>query len=308
MSKVSAVISAFNEEKNIARCLESLSFADEIIVVDNSSFDKTAEIAKKYTRKVFTQKNNPAEIDLQKNFGFTKATGDWILSIDADEEVSEELAGEIKRVLGTKPSMLSNINGFWIPRKNLMFGKWIKENTGWYPDYQLRLFRKGQGKYESKAVHKDLFIEGETEKLKEHIIHHNYDSIEQYVKKILIYAPNEAEEYLRNDYKFSYFDVIRFPLNDFLAWFFARKGYKDGFYGLVLALMQAFYHFLVFAFIWEKQGFKEYDKEDFLKDTEKEFSRAGKEILYWVSKEKLEALKNPLRRNLQKVSNKLRGL
>jgi glycosyltransferase involved in cell wall biosynthesis len=308
MSKISAVISAFNEEKNIERCLKSLAFADEIVVVDNGSTDNTAEIAKKYTDKIFTQKNNPAEIDLQKNFGFTKATGDWILSIDADEEVSEELAGEIKRVLGTKPSMLSNINGFWIPRKNLMFGKWIKENTGWYPDYQLRLFRKGQGKYESKAVHKDLFIEGETEKLKEHIIHHNYDSIEQYVKKILIYAPNEAEEYLRNDYKFSYFDVIRFPLNDFLAWFFARKGYKDGFYGLVLALMQAFYHFLVFAFIWEKQGFKEYDKEDFLKDTEKEFSRAGKEILYWVSKEKLEALKNPLRRNLQKVSNKLRGL
>ena len=308
MTKISAVISAYNEEKNITRCLKSLAFADEIVVVDNSSTDKTAEIAKKYTSKIFTQPNNPAAIDLQKNFGFTKATGDWILSIDADEEVSEELAKEIKRVLGTKPSMLSNINGFWIPRKNLMFGKWIKENTGWYPDYQLRLFRKGQGKYESKAVHKDLFIEGETEKLKEHIIHHNYDSIEQYVKKILIYAPNEAEEYLRNDYKFSYFDVIRFPLNDFLAWFFARKGYKDGFYGLVLALMQAFYHFLVFAFIWEKQGFKEYDKEDFLKDTENEFKKAGREILYWVSKEKLENIKSPIQRSLQKVSNKLRGI
>jgi glycosyltransferase involved in cell wall biosynthesis len=308
MSKVSAVISAFNEEKNIERCLKSLSFADEIVVVDNSSSDKTSEIAKQYTDKIFTQKNNPAAIDLQKNFGFEKATNEWILSIDADEEVSNELAEEIRHILNAKPSSMASINGFWIPRKNFMFGKWIKENTGWYPDYQLRLFRKGQGKYESKAVHKDLFVEGETEKLKEHIIHHNYDSIEQYVKKILNYAPNEAEEYLRNGYKFSYFDVIRFPLNDFMAWFFARKGYKDGFHGLVLALMQAFYHFLVFAFIWEKQGFKEYDKEDFLKDTEKEFSKAGKEILYWVSREKLEALKNPLRRNLQKVSNKLRGL
>jgi (heptosyl)LPS beta-1,4-glucosyltransferase len=260
MNKISAVISAFNEEKNLERCLKSLSFADEIVVVDNSSWDKTAEIAKKYTDKVFTQKNNPGAIDLQKNFGFEKATSDWVLSIDADEEISKELAEEIKKVLETKPSMLSQINGFWIPRKNFMFGKWIKENTGWYPDYQLRLFRKGQGRYESKAVHKDLFVEGETEKLKEHIIHHNYDSIEQYVKKILNYAPNEAEEYLRNGYKFSYFDVIRFPLNDFMSWFFARKGYKDGFHGLVLALMQAFYHFLVFAFIWEKQGFKEYDK------------------------------------------------
>ncbi|HUD09751.1 MAG TPA: glycosyltransferase family 2 protein [Patescibacteria group bacterium] len=308
MSKVSAVISAYNEEKNIARCLKSLSFADEIIVVDNSSTDKTAEIAKKYTDKVFSQKNNPAEIDLQKNFGFEKATNEWILSIDADEEVSKELAEEVKNILKAKPSSVANINGFWIPRKNLMFGKWIKENTGWYPDYQLRLFRRGKGKYESKKVHEDLVVEGETEKLQVHIIHHNYDSIEQYVKKILIYAPNEAEEYLRGDYKFSYFDVIRFPLSDFMAWFFARKGYKDGFYGLVLALMQAFYHFLVFAFIWEKQGFKEYDKEDFLKDTEKEFQRAGQEILYWVSKEKLENIKNPIQRHLQRVSNKLRGI
>jgi len=308
MNKVSAVISAFNEEKNIARCLGSLSFADEIVIVDNSSTDKTVEIAKKYTTKIFTQKNNPSEIDLQKNFGFAKATGDWILSIDADEEVSKELAEVIKNILKAKPSSIANINGFWIPRKNFMFGKWIKENTGWYPDYQLRFFRKGKGKYESQHVHEDLFVEGETEKLKEHIIHHNYDSIEQYVKKILIYAPNEAEEYLRGDYKFSYFDVIRFPLNDFMAWFFARKGYKDGFHGLVLALMQAFYHFLVFAFIWEKQGFKEYDKEDFLKDTEEEFKRAGKEILFWTTKEKLESLRNPLKRNLQKISNKLRGL
>ncbi|MGA2911250.1 MAG: glycosyltransferase family 2 protein [Candidatus Levyibacteriota bacterium] len=308
MSKISAVISAFNEEKNIERCLKSLSFADEIIVVDNSSSDKTAEIAQKYTSKVFTQKNNPAEIDLQKNFGFEKATNEWILSIDADEEVSPALAEEIKNILKTKPSSIANINGFLIPRKNYMFGKWIKENTGWYPDYQLRFFRKGKGKYKNKAVHKDLSIEGETEKLKEHIIHHNYDSIEQYVKKILIYAPNEAEEYLRGDYKFSYFDVIRFPLNDFMAWFFARKGYKDGFYGLVLALMQAFYHFLVFAFIWEKQGFKDYDKEDFLKDTENEFKKSGQEILYWISKEKLENIKNPIQRHLQRVSDKLHGM
>ena len=136
-----------------------------------------------------------------------------------------------------------------------MFGKWIKENTGWYPDYQLRLFRKGKGKYKSQHVHEDLSIEGETEKLKEHLIHHNYDSIWQYVKKIMIYAPNEAENKLENGYFFSYFDAIRFPLADFLNWFFARKGYKDGFYGLMLALMQAFYHFLVFAFIWEKKGF-----------------------------------------------------
>ena len=308
MSKVSAVISAYNEEKNIQRCLDSLSFADEIVVVDNSSSDNTAEIAKKYTEKIFTQKNNPGQIDIQKNFGFEKTSSDWILSIDADEEVSKELSEEIKKILNSKPSSVANINGFWIPRKNYMFGKWIKENTGWYPDYQLRLFRKGKGKYQSQHVHEDLSVEGETEKLKQHIIHHNYDSIEQYVKKILIYAPNEAKNKLENGYVFSYFDAIHFPVSDFLTWFFARKGYKDGFYGLMLALMQAFYHFLVFAFIWEKQGFKEYDKDDFLEQTDREFKKSGKEIVFWVSKEKLESIKNPIKRNLQKISGKLRGL
>ena len=303
MSKVSVVISAFNEEKNIERCLKSLSFADEIVVVDNQSLDKTSELAKKYTKNVFTQKNNPKEIDLQKNFGFSKATGDWILSLDADEEVSPELADEIHKLLAINHK--SNVNGYWIPRKNFMFGKWIKENTGWYPDYQLRLFRKGKGKYQSQHVHEDLLVDGETEKLKEHFIHHNYDSISQYVNKIMIYAPNEAADKLRNGYVFSYFDAIRFPLADFLNWFFARKGYKDGFHGLMLALMQGFYHFLVFAFIWEKQGFKEYDKSDFLEATDKEFKKAGREILFWISKEKLESIKNPVKKNLYRISRKI---
>jgi glycosyltransferase involved in cell wall biosynthesis len=304
MSKISVVISAFNEEKNIKRCLESLSFADEIIVVDNSSSDKTAEIAKKYTSKVFTQKNNPAEIDLQKNFGFAKATNEWILSIDADEEVSKELAEEIKAVIKKK----NEIDGYWIPRQNIIFGKFI-QHTGWYPDPQLRLFKKGKGKYVKAHVHEALKLDGESAYLKEFIIHHHYETIAQFIRRTVdIYAPNEAQDYLDKGYQFSYFDAVRFPLNEFISRFFARKGYKDGFHGLMLSLLMAFYHFLIFAFLWEKQGFKEYDKEDFLRDTETEFKKSGREILYWISKEKLEALKNPVRRNLQKISNKLRGI
>jgi len=304
MSKVSAVISAFNEEKNIARCLQSLSFADEIVVVDNSSIDKTAEIAKKYTDKVFSQKNNPAEIDLQKNFGFEKATGDWILSVDADEEVSQALAAEIKAITKKK----NTISGYWIPRKNIIFGKFI-QHTGWYPDPQLRLFKKGKGKYVKAHVHEAIKLEGESAYLKEFLVHHHYETITQFIRRTVdIYAPNEAKDYLDKGYQFSHFDAIRFPLSEFISRFFSRKGYQDGFHGLMLSLLMAFYHFMIFAYLWEKQGFKEYDKEDFLKDTEKEFSRAGKEVLFWISKEKLEALKNPLRRNLQKVSNKLRGL
>lgn len=309
MLKISACVSVFNEEKNIERCLKSLFFVDEIVVVDNGSTDKTLEFAKKYTKKIFTQKNNPEKIDIQKNFGFEKATCDWILSIDADEEVSKELAEEIKKVLVSYQLSTINhqsVNGFWIPRKNYMFGKWIKNNTGWYPDYQLRLFRKGKGKYESKKVHEDLILEGKTQNLKEHLIHHNYDSIDQYIRKILIYAPSEASAKLENGYIFSYFDVVRFPLSDFLNWFFARKGYKDGFYGLVLAFMQGFYHFLVFAFIWEKKGFIEYDKEDFLLQTEKEFKKAGKDVVFWMSKEKISSITNPVKRQFAKIIGKIK--
>lgn len=306
MNKISAVVMAFNEEKNIERCLKSLTFVDEIILVDNSSSDKTVEFAKKYTNKVFRQKNNPKEIDIQKNFGFEKATSEWILSIDADEEVSKGLAEEIKKVLTNHKSQ--SINGYWIPRKNIIFNK-IIENTGWYPDPQLRLFRKGKAKFVKQHVHEPVKLEGEAAYLSSDLIHYHYNSISEFLSRtVSIYAPNEATEYLDKGYVFSYFDAIRFPLNEFLSRFFARKGYKDGFHGLILSLLMAFYHFLIFAFIWEKKGFVEYDKDDFLAQSEKEFKKSGKEIMYWLTKEKLDSIRNPIQRSLKKITEKLRSI
>ena len=303
MNKLSAVVSAFNEEKNIERCLKSLKFADEIIVVDNGSEDKTKTLAKKYTNKIFDQKNDPKNIDLQKNFGFDKASYEWILSIDADEEISSDLAQEIKKTI----SKTSKINGYWIPRKNIIFGKFI-ENTGWYPDPQLRLFRKGTGRFVNSHVHEPIRLDGESAYLKEHIVHYHYQTIAEFINKTVnLYVPSEAEKYLENGYVFSYFDAIRLPFNEFLSRFFARKGYKDGFHGLILSLLMAFYHFLIFAYLWEKKGFVEYDKDDFLLQTENEFKKGAKDFLYWVSKEKLESLKNPLRRNLQKILGKVKN-
>lgn len=304
MNKISAVVMAYNEEKNIERCLKSLAFADEIIVVNNKSLDKTEELAKKFTNKIFTQENNPLQIDIQKNFGFSKAENEWILSLDADEEVSKELAAEIQLTLNLNSENLQGINGFWIPRKNYIFGKWI-EYSGWYPDLQLRLFRKSEGKYSSKHVHEHLEVSGETKILSQDIIHHNYESISQFLLKTFNYAENEATNYLNKEYKFSYFDAIKFPLNEFLSRFFARKGYKDGFHGLVLAMFMAFYHFVIFAFIWEKKGFNQYNSENFLKESEDEFKKAGKELIYWISKEKLDAIKNPFKKGFWKIKNKL---
>lgn len=300
--KISAVISVHNGEEKLDKCLKSLKFCNEIVVVDHESTDKTLEIAKKYTKKIFSQKNDPLSIDLQKNYGFTKATSEWILSIDADEEVSDELGHEIEHLLGDD---LRNIDGFYIPRKNFIFGKWI-EHSGWYPDLQLRLFRKEKGRFTKKHVHEQLELDGKSSALKEHLIHSNYSSIDQFIKKTIQYAPNEAEEIIKNKYNFTHLDVIRFPIREFLSRFFAREGYKDGIHGLVLSIFMAFYHFLIFVYIWEKRGFKEYEGNNLLKETGVELKNINKEVGYWINKIKIDEEKNPIKKNLQKALRKLK--
>ncbi len=325
MKKLSVVISAYNEEKNIEECLESVkNVADEIIVVDNSSSDNTQEIAKKYTPHVFTQKNDPKKIDLQKNFGFSKATGDWILSLDADERVSTELAAEIKSVIleGAKRPIGSSTNdkrdsiaspaqraslqndkkisGYWIPRKNIIFGKWI-EHTGWFPDPQLRLFQKGMGQYTSEHVHEHISITGTVENLHEFILHKHYNNIGEFIGKMMIYAPNEADNLVANGYTFSYLDSLRFPAKEFISRFFAREGYKDGLHGLILSLLMAFYHLMIFIFLWEKKEYREVNSDAFLHDVKNESIHIGKELLYWFATEGLKAAKG-----MEKITLKIK--
>lgn len=302
MNKISVVISAHNEEKKIEGCLKSIEWADEIILVDNSSTDKTAQIARRYTAKIFEQKNNPLAIDLQKNFGFSKANNDWILSLDADERVTPELAKEIQLAI-KQPN--NEITGYYIPRKNIIFGKWI-EHTGWYPDHQLRLFRKGKGEFVKKHVHEMLEVKGEADYLSQHLLHYNYETIHQFLERhISLYAPNEAEERIQKGYVFDYLDAIRFPLREFLSRFFARGGYKDGLHGLILSLFMAFYHLLIFTLVWEKQKFKEVEVENILGETEKEFKKSYKEMMSWFLNEKVKQTNSFLGRFWLKTKLKL---
>lgn len=295
---LSIVISAYNEEEKIEECLKSASFADEIIFIDNSSSDKTVEIAKEYTQKIFTRPNN-LMLNINKNFGFSKASGEWILSLDADERVTPELQKEIKSTI--EQSNNRTIIGYWIPRKNIIFGKWMK-HTGWYPDNQLRLFRGRKGRFEAKHVHEMVQVEGQTGYLKEHILHYNFETIFQFLHKhVVIYAPNEAEELLRGGYVIKWQDAIRFPIKEFTGRFFAQEGYKDGFFGLMLSIGMAFYHFIIFAYIWEKQGFKAPEKENFLEDSEEELKKTQKELRFWFTSERIKAEKNILRKLWQKI-------
>lgn len=301
MIKLSVVISAFNEEKKIRDCLESVKWASEIIFVDNSSTDKTAQIAKEYTSKIFTRPNNPM-LNVNKNFGFTKATGSWILSLDADERVTPELRKEIKSVV----SCQSLVVGYWIPRKNIIFGKWIK-HTGWYPDYQRRLFRKGKGKFPEVHVHEMVTIEGKTGYLTNHLEHLNYETISQFLVKLTnIYGPNEAQILIKRGYKFSWPDSIKMPLREFINRFFAQKGYKDGLHGLVLSLLMAFYHLIVFVKIWEKEGFRVTEEKKFLERVGSESKNISKELGFWYLTARLEETKNLLERIKLRLERKFR--
>jgi len=303
MKKLSVVISAFNEEKKIQACLESAKFADEIIFVDNSSTDKTLEIAKKYTKKVYIQKNNPAKIDLQKNFGIEKATGDWILILDSDEVITQELSQAIQQVMKSKEPA----DGYFIPRKNIIFGKWI-QHSGWYPDYQLRLFLKGKGRYQQQHYHEPITVEGETEELKENLLHYNYESIRQFLhKSFQVYAPNESENFLRKGYVFDYKDAVRFPLNEFISRYFARNGYKDGYHGLMLSLLMAVYYFAIFCYLWEKEKFVDKNMHD-LEFFENTLQKSNDDIRFWLDKEKIEEEENAVKRGLLIIKRKLHKL
>jgi len=310
---ISAVVSVFNGEKILDGCLKSVSFADEIIAVDNSSTDRTLDVAKRHTDLIFTKPNNPM-LNVNKNYGFSKATGDWILSLDADERATTELAKEIKEKIGNwkLPASQrgeeignSDVVGYWIPRKNIIFGKWM-EHTGWYPDYQLRLFKKDKGRFPQEHVHEMVKVEGEVEYLKNHIVHYNYENTFQFLNKMTnIYVPNETEQLIKNGYKFNWQDAIRFPIKEFLSRFFAREGYRDGFHGLMLSIFMAFYHFVVFANMWEKRGFEKIEK-NLMEETAAETKKAYRDFILWIGNEKLKTIVNPFKKIAYKVLRKIR--
>lgn len=293
---LSVVVSAFNEEKTLARCLSSVPFADEIIVVDNSSLDKTASIAKKFTKNVFTQPNI-LMLNTNKNYGFSKAKSDWILNLDADEEIPPDLAHEIQSVIAGNRLE----NGFWIKRKNIIFGKWIMHGL-WWPDKQVRLFRRTKGKFPCVHIHEYIAVEGTVGELSLPYLHYNYESVHQYLTKIDRASTSEALSLRDMHYQLAWYDAVRFPLSDFLKIYFAQQAYKDGLHGLVLALFQAFYSFTVFAKFWEMEKFSQRDVA--VGAVTDELARAGKEATYWIRTARITETHNPFKKIIWKLRRK----
>ena len=268
---LSVVIITFNEEDNLPRTLESVKWADEIIVVDSLSTDRTVEIARSYGAKVFIEpwKGFAA----QKNSALEKATGDWILSLDADEEVSPELADRIRGVLANAPvgdkfrtrtadgeSAPIPINGFFLDRKNMFMGRWIRHG-GYWPDPKLRLFRRGTGKVKQVAVHEVLEVQEfhsgswhiKSPRLRDGaLLHHAYPTLSSYIEHMNRYSSLGAEmATAKRRHGFSFLNIVLRPLFTFIYNYFFRLGFLDGREGLLLHLYHSFYVSWKYAKAWE---------------------------------------------------------
>jgi (heptosyl)LPS beta-1,4-glucosyltransferase len=269
---ISVVINTLNEEKNLPRAVASVkSFADEIIVVDMESTDKTVEVAKSLGAKVFTHKKT-GYVEPARNFALRQAHGLWLFVLDADEEVPQGLALQIQKITKNPKS-----DYFRIPRKNIIFGHWMKHSR-WWPDYNIRFFKKGTVSW-NEIIHAVPMTQGvgdDVEAKEDYaIIHHNYDSLEQYIERINRYTSQHAILKIKEGYKFSWKDVITRPSNEFLSRYFFGEGYKDGLHGLALSLLQAFSELAVYLKIWQKEKFIEQNPTigevtSLIKETEKE--------------------------------------
>lgn len=232
MSKISAVLITLNEEKNLERCLKSLDWVDEIIVVDSHSTDKTREIAPKYTDKIW-------EVDWQ-GFGQTKELARqkvsyaWVFSIDADEEVAPKLKEEILQAVQN-----NSYAGYFIPRRSLFLGKWM-EHSGWYPDYVLRLFRKENGQFDKALVHEQVQVKGEIGYLKNPLRHYTYPNLEHYFKKLNRYTTLSAQQLHQNGARAYPWDLFFRPPATFFKMYLLKSGFLDGWQGLVLAVLSGY--------------------------------------------------------------------
>jgi glycosyltransferase involved in cell wall biosynthesis len=247
--KVSVTVITRNEAANIAAALESARWADEIVVIDAESTDDTVAIARRFTDRVIVRPW-PGYV-AQKNFAALQATHDWILSIDADERVSPELAAEIRRILENDPARA----GYRIPRVTFHFGRWIR-STDWYPDYQLRLYDKRHAEWAGRHVHESVrvktavpatsvgFLRGELQ-------HYAYRDIAHHLQTMDRYTTLAAQQMFEEGRRASWVDILIVPRLTFFRNYVLRGGFRDGMAGLVISAMNSYYVGLKFAKLWE---------------------------------------------------------
>ncbi|MCB0721770.1 MAG: glycosyltransferase family 2 protein [Ignavibacteriae bacterium] len=252
--KISAVVLTYNSEDNLPRCLESIKWVDEIIVVDSHSKDKTKAIVLSYNAKLFERDYDGYTRQLE--YGVRLAGNNWIFVVDSDEELTEVLRKEVLDQLSNPPE---DIGGYEISRKVKFLGKYILHG-GWYPDYQYRLFRKDRSYPIHREIHSSYTTDSHKIRLKGNIIHYTYRNLYDYISRINIYTTYDTSNKLKelNGKKVRWYNLIINPIPVFIKMFILKGGFRDGIQGLILALFSAFYRSALYAKTWAYQNSGKY--------------------------------------------------
>lgn len=280
VAKVSVVVNVVLEEIGfLPRCLASIeSLASEIVIIDMTPPSSgVTKIAEKYKAVVFRHPLNPI-VESVRNFGISKANCEWVLVLDPDEELSDSLREKL-----TKIAKHPGADYFGIPRKNIVFGKWLRYSR-WWPDYNIRFFRKGHVAWD-EAIHSIPRTSGKGADLlpeeKYAIIHHHYDSVDQFLTRMSRYTTSQAELKISDGYNFVWKDLIVKPVSEFLSRFFAGQGYRDGVHGLALSMLQAFSELVVYLKIWSNSAEATRDKQLDIAEVVRVMKNVEKDIHYW---------------------------
>ena len=243
--KVSAVVIAYNDEPNMRACLESVTWADELIVVDSHSTDATATISREFTGKIY--QHDFQGFGKLRNDALAHATHDWVFSLDTDERATPEIRDEIRRVLAEGPAA----DAYFVPRRNYFLGRWIR-HCGWYPDYrQPQLFRKSRMRYRDEVVHEGAEVDGRTGFLKEHVLQYPFRDLDHYLAKMDRYSDLMADRMARQGRRFHVHQLVTHPCFTFAKMYLGRAGFLDGMPGLILSGLYAYYTFIKYAKFWE---------------------------------------------------------
>lgn len=291
--QITAIINIHNESELLSKCLASIqNFADEIIVVDMESTDNGTDIARSFGAIVYHHKHQKV-VETSRNFALKKATGKWIILLDPDEYLGKTLKSELSRITAR-----ADVDFVRIPRKNYIFGKWIRHARCW-PDYLIRFFRKNSLNWQN-AIHSQPVTKGngltllDSEKLA--IRHRNYKNSTDFIIRAIRYSTVQAEELHQSGYKPKTSDFLLKPIQEFNSRYFANDGYKDGLHGLVFCLLQSYATLLIYVRLWELQGSpdKNISRDSFVSASQETVY----EYSYWFTKFFLEEYSSNLFKNL----------
>lgn len=244
-TKISTFILCCNEEKKIRQCLESISWSDEIIIVDSGSTDQTLDIAREFTDKIYH--NDWPGFVAQKKYGLSLCSNEWVLNIDSDEVVSPELQNEIKQKLQLNDP---EIHGFEINRVVYFLGKWWRKG-GWYPEYRLRLLRKSHTTWGGVDPHEKAIVTGKVERIKGELLHFTYDSIHDQIQSLNNHSTWAAKSLAKEGEQTTFVNIVLRPISRFIKFYFLKKGFLEGLPGVLVAILEAYYTFLKYLKLWE---------------------------------------------------------